>query len=167
MCPFGGLPSAISTSTCQAKGRGNGSDPCFRTGVRFFFACLICFRPPALFLDTCSVCISNYILARQLHNCTLQLGNLKVSVLGTSARAKVLPVKKELRSIWIQDAKLPQFFFVFICEGHCVVNRTANAFGMELAIQSVNQLAQATEVTVKRLIWPCLQALMWRWIPRR
>jgi len=31
-------------------------------------------------------------------------------------------------------------------------NRTANAFGMELAIQSVNQLAQTTEVTVSKKV---------------
>ena len=38
-------------------------------------------------------------------------------------------------------------FFIFVREGLGLVNRTANAFGMELVVQSVNQLAQSTEVT--------------------
>ena len=38
-------------------------------------------------------------------------------------------------------------FFVFVREGLGLVNRTANAFRMELAVQSVEQLAQSTEVT--------------------
>ena len=33
-----------------------------------------------------------------------------------------------------------------------MVNTTANAFGMELAVQSVNQLAQTTEVTVSEKV---------------
>ena len=33
-----------------------------------------------------------------------------------------------------------------------MVNRTANAFGMELAVQSVSQLAQTTEVTVSEKV---------------
>ncbi len=39
-----------------------------------------------------------------------------------------------------------------------MVNRTANAFGMELAIQSVNQLAQTTEVTVSEKVTLALLA---------
>ena len=64
----------------------------------------------------------------------------------TTFLAKVLPVEKEY-AIY-EDTQLPQLFFVFVREGLGLVNRTANAFGMELAVQSIDQLAQSTVVTV-------------------
>ena len=75
-------------------------------------------------------------------------------MLSTSAQAKVLPIEKGYAIYWalwslgVEDTRLAQLFFIFVREGLGLVNRTANAFGMELAVQSVNQLAQSTEVTV-------------------
>ncbi len=95
MCPFGGLPSAISTVLVKQKDVATVQIRAFV--LMYNFVCLL-----DLFQASCPVLehvlcisISNYILARQLHNCTLRLGHLKVSVLGNSAQAKVLPVKKE------------------------------------------------------------------------
>ena len=95
MCPFGGLPSAISTVLVKQKDVATVQIRAFV--LMYNFVCLL-----DLFQASCPVLehvlcisISNYILARQLHNCTLQLGNLKVSVLSNSVQAKVLPVRKE------------------------------------------------------------------------
>ena len=75
-------------------------------------------------------------------------------MLSASVQANVLPVKKEyaiykaLQSLRVKDTRLPQLVLVFVCEGLGLVNRTANAFGMELPVQSIDQLAQRTEITV-------------------